>query len=79
MSNQDYFGYPMFGPSSFGGANSIYDDQLPYRQIRRSFGQPNGFANSHDSFDQEKTVDERISAKMNPLPYLFNPGVRQGK
>lgn len=67
------FGSP-YGGGSFGGSpygGSFYDDQFPYyRPEKRSFGQPNGYANSHDSFDQEKTMDERISAKMNPLPYL---------
>lgn len=84
VDSQDYFGYnqypaAMFGGGPFGGSygaspyggGSFYDDQFPYyRPEKRSFGQPNGYANSHDSFDQEKTMDERISAKMNPLPYL---------
>ena len=92
VNSQDYFGYnsyPLmfsgpysgspFGANAYGADNSIYEDQFPYyRPMRRSFGQPNGYANSHDSFDQEKTVDERISAKLNPLPYIFNPGVRRG-
>lgn len=81
VDSQDYFGYnaypaAMLGGGPFGspyggGGGSFYEDQFPYyRPEKRSFGQPNGYANSHDSFDQEKTMDERISAKMNPLPYL---------
>lgn len=74
VNSQDYFGYGQY-PSTMFGPAPMYEDNFPYlRPMRRSFGQPNGYANSHDSFDQEKTVDERISAKLNPLPYLFNPG-----
>lgn len=54
----------------FGGGNQMYEDAHYRPMLRRSFGQPNGYVMSHDSFDQEKTMDERISAKMNPLPYL---------
>lgn len=75
---QDYFGYspyPMFGGSPFSGSSfgsgSLYEDAYYKPMLRRSFGQPNGYAMSHDSFDQEKTMDERISARMNPLPYLL--------
>lgn len=62
----------------YSGGSMYEDDNLPYLKqpfMRRSFGQPNGYANSHDSFDQERTVDEKISAKINPLPYIFNPGI----
>lgn len=44
----------------------------------RHFGMPNGDAHSHDNFDTEKTEDEAISARMNPLPFIFNPGLRLG-
>ena len=45
---------------------------------QRHFGLPNGAAHSHDNFDTEKTRDELISARMNPLPFIFNPGMRVG-
>lgn len=42
----------------------------------RHFGMPNAGAHSNDNFDLEKTRDEAISARMNPLPFVFNPGMR---
>jgi hypothetical protein len=44
----------------------------------RYFGLPNAAAITHDNFDTEKTRDEVISARMNPLPFIFNPGMRVG-
>ena len=45
---------------------------------QRQYGQPAEFAHSHDDFDREKTSDEIISARINPLPHIFNPGLRGG-
>lgn len=60
-----YFEEPMYG-------NGLFQRVIPIRH----FGLPDGSAHSHDDFDKEKTVDERISARINPIPFVLNSGIR---
>lgn len=46
--------------------------------IKRHYGQPNPYANSNDRFDKELTPEEIESARINPLPHVFNPLIRKG-
>lgn len=42
------------------------------------FGQPSGAGSSSEGFNKETTSDERISARINPIPFIFNPAIRTG-
>uniref|UniRef100_T1KWG4 Secreted protein n=1 Tax=Tetranychus urticae TaxID=32264 RepID=T1KWG4_TETUR len=72
-NSPDFMGSP-YG-NGLNGLMGIDDDGL---FGRRQYGQPADFAHSHDNFDREKTSDEIISARINPLPHIFNPGLRRG-
>uniref|UniRef100_T1KFV7 Uncharacterized protein n=1 Tax=Tetranychus urticae TaxID=32264 RepID=T1KFV7_TETUR len=79
--NGQYFnpsGYNVGSSSDFMGRNLINLDDSDDIFRQRKFGEPADFAHSHDNFDREKTSDEIISARINPLAAIINPGLRRG-
>lgn len=70
----DGYGRSHQNPEFFGEGPNFYGPQFG-----GLYGQPAPGSHTHDNFDREKTSDEVISARINPLPHFFNRvGIRRG-